>query len=117
MGLMDDDYATYIQSPITLEQLEAMTDVLSAKLAALELPVRAAEAEAEPLVVDVTRGGVMNALYQECAAYALPGVEEGADAFLSGLGVAQGDGAGLAQARPCTYQEAMVMTQRLILAV
>jgi len=68
MGLMDDDYATYIQSPITLEQLEAMTDVLSAKLAALELPVRAAEAEAEPLVVDVTRGGGMNALYHECAA-------------------------------------------------
>lgn len=70
------------------------------------------------LVVDGTRGGVMNALYQQAAAYELPGVEEGAAAFLAGLGVVQGDQTGdLALERTCTYQEAMVMADRLILAV
>lgn len=117
MGLMDDNYRTYIASPLTQEQLDAMTGVLSAKLAALELPQRAADPAEQALTVDTTRGGVMNALYQECAAYELAGVEEGAVPFLSGLGVVQGDGSDLAQARLCTYQEAMVMTQRLILAV
>ncbi len=117
MGLMDDDFTSYIQSPLTMEQLEGMTGVVAAKLAALELDARAAEEETA-LVIDTTRGGVMNALYQECAAYALEGVERGAAAFLSGLGVVQGDQAGdLALERPCTYQEAMVMAQRLILAV
>ena len=42
---------------------------------------------------------------------------EGAEAFLTGLGVVQGDGAGLARERTCTYQEAMVMANRLILAI
>ncbi len=115
MGLMDDGFGTYITSPLTGEQMEAMTEILAAKLALLDLPQR--EAASESLVVDTTRSGVMNALYQECAAYALPGVEAGAEAFLSGLGVVRGDGADLAPGRTCTYQEAMVMTQRLILAV
>ena len=45
-------------------------------------------------------------------------MEEGAASFLAGLGVVQGDQAGeLALERPCTYQEAMVMANRLILAV
>ena len=115
LGLMDDGYGDYLQSPLTLEQLEAMTDVVSAKLAVLELPQRAAGPEA--LVVDTTRGGVMNALYQACAAYEIPGVEQDAAAFLLELGVVEGDQGQLAQERPCTYQEAMVMAQRLILAV
>ncbi len=114
MGLVDDGYGTYITSPITQEQLESMTAVVAGKLALLELPQRTGS---EALVIDTTRGGVMNALYQECAAYELPGVEDGVEAFLSSLGVVQGSGAGLAQERPCTYQEAMVMAQRLILAV
>lgn len=60
----------------------------------------------------------MNALYQEAAAYELEGIEAGAEAFLTGLGVVQGDQNGdLRLADPCTYQEAMVMTERLILAV
>lgn len=44
--------------------------------------------------MDTTRGGVMNALYQEAAAYDIDGVEEGAAAFLTGLGVVRGDQAG-----------------------
>lgn len=115
LGLVDDSYTTYIQSPVTTEQLESMTKVVADKLAVLELDQRTADAVG--LVVDTTRGGVMNALYQEAAAYDLPGVEEGPEAFLTGLGVVQGDGASLAAERTCTYQEAMVMTNRLILAI
>ena len=116
LGLVDDNYAAYIQDPITIEQLEAMTDVVASKLALLELDQRTADAVG--LVVDTTRGGVMNALYQEAAAYDLPGVEGGAQAFLTDLGVVQGGSGGdLALDRTCTYQEAMVMANRLILAV
>ena len=116
MGLVDDDYSSYIQSPVTQEQMEAMTAAAADKLALLELPQRPADAAG--LVVDTTRGGVMNALYQEAAAYDIDGVEAGAEVFLTGLGVVQGDQNGdLRLADPCTYQEAMVMTQRLILAV
>ena len=115
LGLVDDSYTTYIQSPVTMEQLESMTKVVADKLAVLELDQRTADTAG--LVVDTTRGGVMNALYQEAAAYDLPGVEEGPEAFLTGLGVVQGDGASLAAERTCTYQEAMVMTNRLILAI
>ena len=115
LGLVDDSYTTYIQSPVTMEQLESMTNIVADKLALLELEPRTADAAG--LVVDTTRGGVMNALYQEAAAYDLPGVEEGPEAFLTGLGVVQGDGASLAAERTCTYQEAMVMANRLILAI
>ena len=115
LGLVDDNYTSYIQAPVTLEQLESMTGVVSQKLALLGLEARTADAVG--LVVDTTRGGVMNALYQAAAAYVLPGIEDGAEAFLTGLGVVQGDGAGLALGRACTYQEAMVMANRLILAV
>ena len=116
LGLVDDNYTTYIQSPVTAEQLEAMTDVVADKLAVLELPQR--KADTAGLVVDTTRGGVMNALYQEAAAYEIDGVESGAATFLTALGVVQGDQSGsLNEERPCTYQEAMVMAERLILAV
>ena len=108
LGLVDE-------SPLTMDQLESMTKVVADKLALLELEPRTADAVG--LVVDTTRGGVMNALYQEAATYDLPGVEEGPEAFLTGLGVVQGDGASLAQERTCTYQEAMVMANRLILAI
>lgn len=108
LGLVDDSYTTYIQSPVTMEQLENMSKIVADKLALLELPQRTADTVG--LVVDGTRGGVMNALYQQAAAYELPGVEEGAAAFLAGLGVVQGDQTGdLALERTCTYQEAMVM--------
>ena len=116
MGLVDDGYTSYIKSQVTAEQLERMTTVVAGKLALLELPQRAADEAG--LVVDTTRGGVMNALYQEAAAYEIDGVAEGPAAFLTGLGVVRGDQAGaLNLDRACTYQEAMVMADRLILAV
>ena len=116
MGLVDDGYTSYIKSQVTAEQLERMTAVVADKLALLELPQRAADEAG--LVVDTTRGGVMNALYQEAAAYEIDGVAEGPAAFLTGLGVVRGDQAGaLNLDRACTYQEAMVMADRLILAV
>ena len=116
LGLVDDSYTTYIQSTVTAEQLETMTGIVADKLAVLELPQRAADTAG--LVVDTTRGGVMNALYQEAAAYDLDGVEAGPAAFLTGLGVVRGDQSGeLNEERPCTYQEAMTMAKRLILAV
>lgn len=40
MGLVDDNYTTYIQSTITNEQLSAMTGIVADKLALLELPSR-----------------------------------------------------------------------------
>lgn len=115
MGLIDDNYGNYINAPISMEQLDMMTEIVANKLAALKLPQRATDGAA--LVIDTTRGGVMNALYQICADYVLPGVEGGAEEFLTGLGVVKGDGASLAQGRVCTYQEAAAMAQRLVLAV
>ena len=117
LGLLDDSYGTYIQSPVTMEQLESMRTIVSDKLALLELPQRTAGDA--PLVIDTTRGGVLNALYQVCADYRLEGIEAGAIPFLQSLGVVHGvNGAGdLSLERACTYQEAMVMTGRLVLAV
>lgn len=117
LGLVDDNYASYILDPVTMEQLESMTAIVSDKLALLELPQRTADDPA--LVIDTTRGGVMNALYQACRDYQLEGIEDGAAAFLKSLGVVKGvnEAGDLNLERPCTYQEAMVMAGRLILAV
>ena len=117
LGLMDDGYGKYIQSPITQDQLTAMTDIVSDKLALLGLPQRGADDDA--LVIDTTRGGVMNALYQVCADYQMEGINEGVIPFLRELGVVKGinEAGDLNLEQPCTYQEAMVMSVRLMLAV
>ncbi len=117
LGLMDDGYGKYIQSPITQDQLTAMTDIVSDKLALLGLPQRGADDDA--LVIDTTRGGVMNALYQVCADYQMEGIDEGVIPFLRELGVVKGvnEAGDLDLEQPCTYQEAMVMSVRLVLAV
>ena len=117
LGLVDDNYGTYILSPVTTKQLESMTAIAADKLALLGLPQRTASDPA--LVIDTTRGGVMNALYQVCADYQLEGVEDGAVPFLQSLGVVRGvnEAGDLDLERACSYQEAMVMTGRLILAV
>ena len=117
LGLMDDGYGKYIQSPITQDQLTAMTDIVSDKLALLGLPQRGADDDA--LVIDTTRGGVMNALYQVCADYQMEGIDEGVIPFLRELGVVKGinEAGDLDLEQPCTSQEAMVMSVRLMLAV
>ena len=77
-----------VEDPVTAEQAETLTAVVADKLALLELPQRAADTAG--LVVDVTRGGVMNALYQEAAAYEIDGVAEGPAAFLPAWGWSRG---------------------------
>lgn len=116
LGLLDDNYGLYIQSTITQENLTTMTTIVADKLALLGLPEN--ELAAKELVIDTTRIGVMNALYQEAAAYSLPGIELPAADYLMSLGVVKGNQSGNLMAdRPCSYQEAMVMANRLILAI
>ncbi|HWS42580.1 MAG TPA: TraB/GumN family protein [Pseudoflavonifractor sp.] len=116
LGLVDDDYGSYIQSSLTEDALTALAAVAADKLALLGLEVNASPAV--ELVVDTTRGGVINALYQEAAAYALPGIERAPADYLVELGVVKGGtNSDLMLERQCSYQEAMVMTQRLILAL
>lgn len=116
MGLVDDNYTAYILDPVTDEQMTSLTTIVADKLALLELPEN--ELAATELVIDNTRGGVMNALYQEAAAYSLPGIEADPAFYLTQLGVVTGDQNGdLHTGRVCTFQEAMVMAQRLILAL
>ena len=113
LGLFGDEIYTGHSQIVTADQLDQMTQVVASKLALLEVEPRAAADEG--LVVDTTRGGVVNALYQEAAAYAFPGVEEGPEAFMTSVGALAGDGAGLALDRPCTLLEAATMANSLIL--
>lgn len=116
LGLVDDNMGRYIKSAVTRAQVEAIKALVADKLALLDLEQRTAEDA--PLVVDTTRGGVLNALYQVCADYAMEGVEAGPIPFLRGLGVVRGvPGGDLALGYPCTYQEAMTFAVRLVWAV
>ena len=113
MGLFGDEIYTQHNQTITKEQLENLTQVVGDKLALLEMDQRPADNAA--LVVDTTRGGVVNALYQEAAAYAFPGVEEGPEAFMTSVGALAGDGTGLSLDRSCTLLEAATMANSLVL--
>ncbi len=113
LGLFGDEIYTSHSQALTSEQLDTMTQVVADKLALLEVEQRPAAQEG--LVIDTTRGGVVNALYQEAAAYAFPGVEEGPEAFMTAVGALAGDGTGLNLDRPCTLLEAATMANSLIL--
>ena len=113
LGLFGDEIYTAHDQIVTEDQLGQMTQVVASKLALLEVEQRSAADEG--LVVDTTRGGVVNALYQEAAAYAFPGVEEGPEAFMTSVGALAGDGESLALDRPCTLLEAATMANSLIL--
>ena len=67
MGLFGDEIYTDHSKTVTQEQLESITQVVADKLALLEVEPRPAGGEAG-LVLDTTRGGVVNALYQGAAA-------------------------------------------------
>lgn len=117
MGLFGDEIYTGHGDAVTQEQLDKLTGTVADKLALLEVPANTAPAEGG-LVIDTTRGGVLNALYQEAAAYAFADVNADPVSFLRSLGVVKGDGAGnLALDRPCTRLEACVFANRLILAL
>lgn len=113
MGLFGDEIYTQHNQTVTREQMENLTQVVGEKLALLNVEQRAPSEES--LVIDTTRGGVVNALYQEAAAYAFPGVEEGPEAFMTSVGALAGDGNGMALDRPCTWMEAATMADSLIL--
>ena len=115
MGLFGEEIYTQHSQTVTQGQLAVLTQVTADKLALLGVETRAADASEAGLVVDSTRGGVINALYQEAAAYAFPGVEKGAEAFMAEVGAVAGDGTGLHLDRPCTLIEAATMANSLIL--
>ena len=117
MGLFGDEIYTDHSQAVTQEQMETITQVVADKLALLEVPARPAADGETGLVLDTTRGGVVNALYQEAAAYQFPGIEAGATAFLTSVGALAGDGTGLNLERPCTHLEAVTMANSLILSL
>ena len=113
LGLFGDEIYTDHSQTVTQEQLDHMTQVVADKLALLEVETRPAAEEG--LVIDTTRGGVVNALYQEAAAYAFPGIEAGAEEFMTSVGALAGDGSSLRLEEPCTLLEAAAMADSLIL--
>ena len=113
LGLFGDEIYTQHSQTVTTGQLDTMTKVVAGKLALLEMETRPAAEEG--LVIDTTRGGVVNALYQEAAAYAFPGIEAGAEEFMTSVGALVGDGSSLRLEEPCTLLEAAAMADSLIL--
>lgn len=115
LGLFGDEIYTQHSQTVTMEQLDTMTQVVADKLSLLEVEPRPAGDEA--LVIDTTRGGVVNALYQEAAAYAFPGIQAGAEEFMTSVGALAGDGGSLRLEEPCTLLEAATMADSLILSL
>lgn len=111
LKLVGDDYTGYITSPITADQLVDMTTQVYAKLALLN-----GDQTAAPVFAPTgnTRGHVIYALGLALQASGF----DAADCVtaMQKLGVLQGDGTSLALERICTYEEAMVMATRLVLA-
>lgn len=118
LGMWDDSFYYCILDEVTDEQMDRLTAAAADKLALLGLPVYVPAGEPAPLVVDHTRGGVLNALYQQVSAWEVPAVAEGPVACMEALGVVKGrEGGDLALEGVCTLQEALVMAQRLVLNV
>jgi len=117
LGMWSDDYDYCILDPVTEEQLELICGAVAEKLALLSIAPN--EDDSEPLVIDNTRRGVKNALYQEIAAYDMPYVDsKSVYDTLGELGVVLGDGTGNdIDSRVCTLQEALVMASRLVLSL
>ena len=115
LGLMSSDITTTHSSIVTMEQVEAMSNIVANKLALLDLPL--AEASEEALVLDTTRGGVVNALYQAVAAYEVEGIDQSPADYMVSIGVLEGDEDGLNLDRDCTVLEAATMAVRLVLAI
>ena len=116
VGLFGDEIADTHGQQVTQEQVDAMAQVVADKLALLQVTPRTEEAEM-PLVLDTTRGGVVNALYQAAAAYDFPGIEQEPADFMVSIGALCGDGTGLHLDRACTVLEAAVMANAMIIAL
>lgn len=111
LKLVDDNYGAYITSPITADQMVDLTGKVYGKLALLNDKKTVA-----PVFTPTgnTRGHV---IYAFGLALRASGFDD-ADCVtaMQKLGVLQGDGHSLALDRVCTYEEAMVMATRLVLA-
>lgn len=108
------DYIYYLHDAVTEEAVDRILSVVRTKLGLLGSDWTP---PAEDLPFDNSRQGVINALYQEAAAYQLLGLDSDPVQAMAALGVLRGDGTGYALERECTLQEALVMGQRLVLAV
>ncbi len=116
LGLWNDSYYYCILDPVTSGQMDAICGAVAAKLALLN--ITPSNKSGAALVLDSTRGGVKNALFQEVAAYDMPYADQNADALFHGLFIEKGDGAETdLNARVCTLQEALVLANRLVLAL
>jgi len=116
LNLLTAEDMSLLWEPVSQEKLDAMLSTVQGHLSLLGLP--AAQPGGEALVLDLTRGGVINALYQELAAYELEGVPAGAVDCMRALGVLRGDEHGsLLLDQPCTLQEALLFCQRLVTSV
>ena len=115
LGLFGDEIALTHGDTVTPEQVEAMAGLVADKLALLGMPQRLPAAEG--LVIDTTRGGVVNALYQAAAAYQFPGIAQEPADYLVDVGALCGDGTGLHLDRPCTVLEAATMANALVLSL
>ena len=113
LGLFGDEMYTQHSQTVTMDQLETMAKVAADKLALLGVEQRTADTEG--LVLDTTRGGVVNALYQAAADYNFPGIDQAPADYLVSIGALAGDGTGLHLDRPCTLLEAATMANSLIL--
>ena len=113
LGLFGDEMYTQHSQTVTMHQLETMAKVAADKLALLGVEQRTADTEG--LVLDTTRGGVVNALYQAAADYNFPGIDQAPADYLVSIGALAGDGTGLHLDRPCTLLEAATMANSLIL--
>ena len=113
LGLFGDEMYTQHSQTVTMDQLETMAKVAADKLALLGVEQRTADTQG--LVLDTTRGGVVNALYQAAADYAFPGIDQAPADYLVSIGALAGDGTGLNLDRPCTLLEAATMANSLIL--
>ena len=113
MGLFGNEIYTEHSSVITQDQLDALMEQVAGKLALLNMPANPEKGEA--LVIDTTRGGVLNALYQEAAAYDFPNINTDPVSYMTSLGAVCGNGSSLMLDRPCTLLEAAIFANRLVL--
>ncbi len=111
---------------LTVEDMAVMEDALTPEKLALILAqvegklALLGEAPRTPLdrEGDLTRKGVLTALYDRAAGFSFEGLEGDPVACMARLGVIQGDETGdYALERTCTLQEALLFSQRLVLAL
>lgn len=110
---MADEYNWH--GTVTESALDTILAAVSNKVALLGLTENAPATDG--LILDMTRAGVINALYQAAAAFEFPGLSDDPVETMASLNVLRGDGTGYALERECTLQEALVMGRRLVTAV